>query len=67
MSELSALAGSERYGTCDDDAQGETPWPERSDERRRDIRMSPPPSLADRTYICGSKMYRSAPSSGPYR
>ena len=44
MSELSALAGSEGYGTCDDDAQGETPWPERSDAKGPDIRRSGPQS-----------------------
>ncbi len=62
MSELSALAGSEGYGTCDDDAQGVTPWPERSDVKSRMIRIIRR-GLAERTYICGSKMYRSAPLS----
>jgi hypothetical protein len=44
MSELSALAGSEGYGACDDERKGAGPCTERSDERRRDIRMSPPPA-----------------------
>jgi len=60
MSELSALAGSEGYGTCDDDAQGGTPWPERSDVKSRMIRIMRR-RLAERTYIRVSEMYRSAP------